>query len=90
MTKAEIEQYLRNEKKNYEEYIKEPKLLLLGASDSGKSTFLKQLKLKHGDGFSDKERQSGKRKVVLNMIYAIIRLVSMIDAFEYSHLKEVF
>lgn len=31
-------------------------MLILGSSDSGKSTLLKQLKLLHGGGFTEKEK----------------------------------
>ncbi|KAJ1332447.1 hypothetical protein BSLG_008749 [Batrachochytrium salamandrivorans] len=38
--------------------MKQPRLLLLGSGDSGKTTFLKQIKVLHGGGFTDKERRS--------------------------------
>ena len=85
----QIEEYLKNEKKNFEEYKKEPKLLLLGASDSGKSTLLKQLKIIHGGGFSERERISGKKKIVSNILLAAIRLISMIDNFEDREISQV-
>eukprot|EP00301_Raphidiophrys_heterophryoidea_P001802 c10855_g1_i3.p1 GENE.c10855_g1_i3~~c10855_g1_i3.p1 ORF type:complete len:155 (-),score=42.09 c10855_g1_i3:851-1267(-) len=36
----------------------EMKVLLLGASESGKTTIFKQMKILHGDGFSAAERQN--------------------------------
>jgi polynucleotide 5'-kinase involved in rRNA processing len=47
-THKDIEKYLKEEKKEYEKSLSEPKLLILGSSDSGKSTLLKQLKILHG------------------------------------------
>jgi hypothetical protein len=41
---------------------------LLGAADSGKSTFLKQLKILQGDGFSEIELEFYKKEVVYNFI----------------------
>jgi GTPase SAR1 family protein len=51
-----IEKFLKEEKKEYAKFMKEAKVLLLGSSDSGKSTVLKQLKILHGGGFTDEEK----------------------------------
>lgn len=48
-----------------------PKLLLLGAGDSGKTTVLKQIKLIHTSGFSDAERQMYKRLVLKGIVDGI-------------------
>jgi len=48
----EIENQLKEEKKNQ---INKMKLLLLGTGDAGKSTFAKQMKVIHQDGFSKQE-----------------------------------
>lgn len=50
-----IETYLKEEKVHYGKFLKEPKLLILGTSDSGKSTFIKQLKIIHGSGYSSEQ-----------------------------------
>lgn len=48
----EIETMLKEEKKNQ---VNKMKLLLLGTGDAGKSTFAKQMKVIHKDGFSKQE-----------------------------------
>jgi len=53
----------------------EIKILLLGAGESGKSTFTKQIKLIHG-GFPDEERLNFKEVIYDNVIYAIKGLIT--------------
>ncbi|KAI9199265.1 guanine nucleotide-binding protein alpha-1 subunit [Polychytrium aggregatum] len=55
------------------------KLLLLGAGESGKSTFLKQFKLIHGSGYSAEERLAYRPMVLGNVVNAI---QSIVDAME--------
>ncbi|KAI1706349.1 g-protein alpha subunit domain-containing protein [Ditylenchus destructor] len=44
---------------------RERKLLLLGTAESGKSTFIKQMRIIHGQGYSDRDkRQFNKAEVV--------------------------
>lgn len=47
-------------------------LVVLGASEAGKSTFVKQLRLVHGDGFSEVERAS-MRLLVRSSVFAGIQ-----------------
>ncbi|KAJ3306055.1 hypothetical protein HDV03_000592 [Kappamyces sp. JEL0829] len=71
----EIEKYLIEERKAWQIAQKEPKLLLLGPSDSGKSTLLKQLKILHGDGFSISERNLSRlliRAGILNTCRVLV------------------
>ncbi|KAJ2994384.1 hypothetical protein HDV02_001658 [Globomyces sp. JEL0801] len=70
-TPKEIELYLREEKAKFEKQKSEPKLLILGPSDSGKSTFLKQIKLLYGKGFSKEDQIQSKRTIINNIIHAI-------------------
>ncbi|XP_038046824.1 guanine nucleotide-binding protein G(t) subunit alpha-3-like [Patiria miniata] len=58
------------------------KLLLLGAGESGKSTFAKQIRLIHHGGFSDSERMVYKAVINSNLINGmrdILDAMSMLD-----------
>jgi GTPase SAR1 family protein len=59
------------------------KLLLLGSSESGKSTVLKQLKIIHGKGLED-ERSQYRRIVHLNVLTAMKALTNALTSFGYS------
>ncbi|KAI8895735.1 guanine nucleotide binding protein, alpha subunit [Globomyces pollinis-pini] len=74
-----IEKYLQKEKKLYETKSKEPKILVLGTADSGKSTFLKQLKLIHGNGFTNEEYQMAKRLAINGILGAAEQLILHCD-----------
>ncbi|KAI8896374.1 guanine nucleotide binding protein, alpha subunit [Globomyces pollinis-pini] len=71
-----IEEYLKLEKRKYDLYRKEPKLLALGSSDSGKSTLLKQLKIIYGNGFTKQEIQSYKSHIIQSILHVIEFLLS--------------
>jgi ABC-type phosphate/phosphonate transport system ATPase subunit len=60
-------------------YQQEPKVLILGTSDSGKSTLLKQLKIIHGKGFSDEERKESKRLILMNILTSCQSLLKHSD-----------
>lgn len=48
-----IDRQLQQEKKNLRQEIK---ILLLGAGESGKSTFIKQMRIIHGEDYSESDR----------------------------------
>jgi GTPase SAR1 family protein len=54
----------------------EIKILLLGAGESGKSTFTKQIKIIHLGGFPEDERMHFKEVIFENVIYSIKGLVA--------------
>ena len=55
---SEIERQIRKDKR---EMRRNYKILLLGTGESGKSTFMRNLRVVHGSGFSMKERQDARK-----------------------------
>uniref|UniRef100_A0A8C7T8R2 Guanine nucleotide-binding protein subunit alpha n=1 Tax=Oncorhynchus mykiss TaxID=8022 RepID=A0A8C7T8R2_ONCMY len=72
----EIERQLRRDKKDSR---REFKLLLLGTGESGKSTFIKQMRIIHGTGYSEDDKR-GFTKLVYQNIFTAMQ--SMIHAME--------
>ncbi|XJO71200.1 hypothetical protein BDV3_000755 [Batrachochytrium dendrobatidis] len=54
----------------------DPKILLLGSGDSGKSTFVKQLRILHGGGYFEDERKSFRPIILENIRDAIVTLIT--------------
>lgn len=52
------------------------KLLLLGPVDSGKSAVLKQMKILHGDSFSDGDRIAAIPKIFGNILDSLVRITT--------------
>ncbi|KAK9967482.1 hypothetical protein ABG768_001880 [Culter alburnus] len=50
---------------------REVKLLLLGTGESGKTTFMKQMRIIHGNGFSEDEKRSYTKLVFQNIFQAM-------------------
>ncbi|XP_053321433.1 guanine nucleotide-binding protein subunit alpha-11 [Spea bombifrons] len=73
---AEIEKQLKRDKKDSK---REVKLLLLGTGESGKSTFIKQMRIIHGSGYSEEDKK-GFTKLVYQNIFTAMQ--SMIRAME--------
>eukprot|EP01126_Amoeba_proteus_P008093 TRINITY_DN1297_c0_g1_i11.p1 TRINITY_DN1297_c0_g1~~TRINITY_DN1297_c0_g1_i11.p1 ORF type:complete len:343 (-),score=59.10 TRINITY_DN1297_c0_g1_i11:260-1288(-) len=55
-------------------------LLLLGAGESGKSTFAKQLKVLHASGFNDSEKSHYCDVILDNITYSVQQLLSATEA----------
>ncbi|KAI1707078.1 g-protein alpha subunit domain-containing protein [Ditylenchus destructor] len=72
----EIEKQLKKDKRKARSELK---LLLLGTGESGKSTFIKQMRIIHGQGYSDDDKRSHIRLVYQNVFMA---MQSMIRAME--------
>lgn len=67
-----IDRQLRLEAKKLR---RELKLLLLGAGESGKSTFVKQMRIIHGTGYSNLERQAMRPLIYDNLLKIVISLL---------------
>uniref|UniRef100_A0A3P9MC54 Guanine nucleotide-binding protein subunit alpha n=1 Tax=Oryzias latipes TaxID=8090 RepID=A0A3P9MC54_ORYLA len=73
---AEIEKQLRRDKRDAR---RELKLLLLGTGESGKSTFIKQMRIIHGSGYTEEDKR-GFTKLVYQNIFTSMQ--AMIHAAE--------
>ncbi|EDW90735.1 G protein alpha q subunit [Drosophila yakuba] len=78
----DIEKVLRAEKKKAR---RELKLLVLGTGESGKTTFIKQMRLIHGDGFSDKERKKFTENIFQNIFMAMQSMISAMDVLKIPY-----
>ncbi|KAJ0013000.1 hypothetical protein NQD34_017334 [Periophthalmus magnuspinnatus] len=81
----EIERQLRKDKENSH---KELKLLLLGTGESGKSTFIKQMRIIHGKGYKEEDRKGFKRVVHQNVMVAIQALVNAMRILNINYIDD--
>jgi predicted AAA+ superfamily ATPase len=65
---SKIEHTLKKDKKDYEKLMSEPKVLVLGTADCGKSTLMKQLKLIHGNGLFDTDMKIFVKAIKNNIL----------------------
>lgn len=68
----EIEKQLQRDKRNAR---RELKLLLLGTGESGKSTFIKQMRIIHGSGYSEEDKRGYVRLVYQNIFMAMQAMI---------------
>jgi GTPase SAR1 family protein len=68
----EIEKMLQRDKRNAK---RELKLLLLGTGESGKSTFIKQMRIIHGAGYTLEDKRQHTRLIHQNVFIAMQSLV---------------
>lgn len=84
----EIERQLRRDKKDS---LREYKLLLLGTGESGKSTFIKQMRIIHGRGYSDEDKRGFTRLVYQNIFTAMQAMIQAMSTlhipYKYEHNK---
>ncbi|XP_062268788.1 guanine nucleotide-binding protein subunit alpha-11-like isoform X2 [Platichthys flesus] len=78
-----IEQQLRRDKR---ESHREFKLLLLGTGESGKSTFIKQMRIIHGSGYSEADRRGFTRLVLQNIVTAIQALIHAMKTLQVDYI----
>lgn len=79
----EIERQLRRDKKNAR---REFKLLLLGTGESGKSTFIKQMRIIHGRGYSEEDRRDFTRLVFQNIFTAMQALIQAMNILQIPYM----
>ena len=60
------------------------KLLLLGTGESGKSTFVKQMKIIHGEGYSVDEKLKYATTITRNIVMAMQMLTEKMDELQIS------
>ena len=74
----QIDEELRRERIALQ-HMRGPKILLLGSGDSGKTTVLKQMKILHGDGFDEKERDAFRVRIYDNILDSMKALVYALE-----------
>ncbi|XP_065140610.1 guanine nucleotide-binding protein subunit alpha-14-like [Paramisgurnus dabryanus] len=72
----EIERQLKMDKKDASRQLK---LLLLGTGESGKSTFIKQMRIIHGKGYTDDDKRAYAKLVFQNVFTAIQNLIQAME-----------
>ncbi|XP_066499551.1 guanine nucleotide-binding protein subunit alpha-14 isoform X2 [Hoplias malabaricus] len=77
----EIDKQLRRDKKDSR---RELKLLLLGTGESGKSTFIKQMRIIHGSGYTEEDRKSFTKLVYQNIITAMQSMIRAMEMLKIS------
>ncbi|KPP75247.1 guanine nucleotide-binding protein G(q) subunit alpha-like [Scleropages formosus] len=86
----EIERQLRRDKRDAR---RELKLLLLGTGESGKSTFIKQMRIIHGSGYSEEDKRGFTKLVYQNIftsMQAMIRAMETLNIpYKYEHNKDL-
>ncbi|XP_070303030.1 guanine nucleotide-binding protein G(q) subunit alpha isoform X1 [Salvelinus sp. IW2-2015] len=84
----EIERQLRRDKRDAR---RELKLLLLGTGESGKSTFIKQMRIIHGAGYSDEDKRGFTKLVYQNIFTAMQSMIRATETlripYKYEHNK---
>ncbi|CAM4561514.1 unnamed protein product [Lepidochelys olivacea] len=82
---AEIERQLRRDKRDAR---RELKLLLLGTGESGKSTFIKQMRIIHGSGYTDEDKKSFTKLVYQNIFTAIQAMIRAMETLKIQYTSE--
>ena len=77
LVNREIKKQIRRDKHRSKNELK---LLLLGTGESGKSTFVKQMRIIHGTGFSNEDRYSFKNSIYQNTFMAVQSMIEAMDA----------
>lgn len=78
----EIEKQLRKDKRDAR---RELKLLLLGTGESGKSTFIKQMRIIHGSGYSEDDKRGFIKLVYQNIFMAMNSMIRAMDTLKIPY-----
>ncbi|XP_071751004.1 guanine nucleotide-binding protein G(q) subunit alpha-like [Centroberyx gerrardi] len=78
----EIERQLRRDKKDSR---REFKLLLLGTGESGKSTFIKQMRIIHGSGYTEEDKRGFTRLVYQNIFTAMQAMIHAMNTLQIPY-----
>ncbi|XP_059400125.1 guanine nucleotide-binding protein G(q) subunit alpha-like isoform X1 [Carassius carassius] len=70
---SEIDKQLRRDKRDSR---RELKLLLLGTGESGKSTFIKQMRIIHGTGYTDEDKRGFTKLVYQNIFTSMQAMIN--------------
>lgn len=81
----EIERQLRKDKRDAR---RELKLLLLGTGESGKSTFIKQMRIIHGSGYTEDDKRSFIKLVYQNIFMAMQSMIKAMDMLRIQYKDE--
>ncbi|XP_059847178.1 guanine nucleotide-binding protein subunit alpha-11-like [Hypanus sabinus] len=78
----QINQALQQQKRRWK---RELKLLLLGTGESGKSTFIKQMRIIHGSGYSEEDRKAFAKLVYQNIITSMQSITRAMDTLNIQY-----
>ena len=70
------------------ESAREFKLLLLGTDEVGKSTFIKQMRIIYGQGYSDRDRAEFKTLVFSNIVKGILIMMKAMETLKIPYTDE--
>lgn len=81
----EIEKQIKKDKRDQR---KELKLLLLGTGESGKSTFIKQMRIIHGSGYTDDDKRTFIKLVYQNIYMAMNAMINAMETLKIPYKNE--
>ena len=84
----DIELQLKKDQKDLERKEKSIRVALLGPGNSGKTTFLKQLKILYGGGFTHEEKEQFQKDIYDNILLVITTLIEAAKSLNIKHSTE--
>ncbi|CAL1593743.1 unnamed protein product [Knipowitschia caucasica] len=81
-----IHKKIQNElKKQKKKERKEIKILLLGTGESGKTTFIRQMRIIHGKGFSEEDRKTFSKCIFQNIFTSVKAMTAAMTALKIPY-----